>query len=295
MKSAPDLLIMAAGLGSRYGGLKQMDVIGPFGECLMEYSIHDAKKAGFGRVVFIIKREIEKDFNDKILSKIEKLIPFKVVFQENNEIIDRKKPLGTGHAILSAKNIIDRPFAVINADDFYGADAFRIMKDYLVNVEVESSDFCLLGYQLKNTLSKNGYVSRGVCKVEDSFLKEISEFKEISISNNLPVYKKGDSNLELNPMSLVSMNFWGFTSSVFNLLEERFKVFIKENPKSETAEFMIPKVIDYAIKNNVAKVKVLETIEKWMGVTFPEDKQTVINGISDLIKEGEYPENLNLF
>lgn len=299
MRNKPDLLVLAAGLGSRYGGLKQLDGVGPCGESIMEYSIFDAKKAGFEKIVFVIKKAIQKDFKSQILSKIEGFIDFDIVFQEIdslpggfNRSVERKKPWGTGHAILSAKDKIINPFAVINADDYYGPGAFDRMGDYLRAPDGDSTEFSLLGYRLENTLSLNGSVSRGICEIKDGFLTTLTERTRISRELEGVFYQGKTKNIPIDPKACVSMNFWGFTPLIFKLLEDRFLLFAKKHHQSLKEEFMITEPIDYAIQNKIARIKVLPVNERWMGITYPDDRKRVQQGIADLVSEGVYPENL---
>lgn len=300
----PTLLILAAGMGSRYGSLKQIDAFGPNGETIIDYSIYDAIKAGFGKVVFIVREEfideMKEIFNPKLEGKIEvdyALQSFDLKQFGIDEEVEREKPWGTAHAVLSAHDKINEPFCVINADDFYGADAFAKMAEFLKN-DVSDTNFSLVGYQLKNTLSEHGSVSRGVCQVNDE--KELTEIVERTkiYYANVPgedekiVYQDDTGEHVINGESFVSMNFWGFTPHVFEVSKDLFQNFVKENKENPKSEFFIPLVADYFVQNDLAKFKVLPTSAKWFGVTYKEDKPIVQRSITELIEEGQYPEKL---
>jgi UTP-glucose-1-phosphate uridylyltransferase len=300
----PALVVMAAGMGSRYGGLKQIDPIGPNGEIIIDYSIYDAVKAGFGKVVFIIKKEIEEAFREKIGNKLEKLIDIDYVYQKLEDVpagfqipLERKKPWGTGHAVMSCRNMVDTPFAVINADDFYGSTSFKVAHDYLVNAKDDNGiyQYCMVGFILENTLTEHGYVARGVCTADsDGHLSEIHERTKIMKFGNETKYTEDDVNWVVIPEgSIVSMNLWGFTPSIFKELETHFPEFLeksKDNPLK--AEYFLPSVVDRLIVENKAKVKVLISKERWYGVTYQEDKPLVKEAVRNLIKQGLYPERL---
>lgn len=295
----PQLLILAAGMGSRYGGPKQLEAFGPNGETIMEYSIYDAIRAGFKKIVFVINKQLEAVFNQKIISKFLNRIELDYVCQEPDHLpsgyslpIGRKKPWGTGHAILTARNIISEPFAVINADDFYGSNAFRVMKETLSHMESASSEFYLLGYVLSNTLSKHGSVCRGVCHIENGFLSSITERVDIRKTENILTYQKNGKTFPIDPESIVSMNFWGFSPKVFDIFENQFRLFLQEKLNDTGAEFFIANPLDFAIRNGSARVKLLTTYEKWLGITHLEDKPIVLDGIFRQIKEGVYPTRL---
>ncbi len=299
------LVIMAAGIGSRFGGgIKQLAPVGPNGEIIMDYSVHDALEAGFNKIVFIIRRDIEKDFREIIGNRIEKICDVSYAFQENSNLPggfktspDRKKPWGTGHAILSCKGIVNTPFAVINADDYYGKEAFVRVHDYLVSDEVNNNPmaFCMAGFILKNTLSDNGGVTRGVCKVgDDGFLSTVVETSEITkMPNGAGV---PDENGTLKPIDAdlnVSMNFWGLTPQFIDLLEDRFIEFLGNVGEGDLkSEFLLPTIIDDLIQEGKATVKVLETKDKWFGVTYKEDAPVVIESFKKLVESGVYPEKL---
>jgi UTP-glucose-1-phosphate uridylyltransferase len=300
----PTLLVLAAGMGSRYGGLKQIDPIGPAGETIIDYSIYDALKAGFGKVVFVIRREIETDFREVFLSKFANVIPIEYVFQELDKIPSgisipegRTKPWGTGHAILMASEVIHEPFAVINADDFYGADAYRKMASFLSSLEEKHQselECAMVGYLLRNTMSEYGAVSRGVCRLDqNNNLQGVTECTNIEFTHGGIAYKdKYDALVFLEGDTLVSMNFWGFMPSFFKHLSDQFTTFIQENYNQHKAEFYIPSVVDKLIKDENAMVKVLKSADQWFGVTYKEDKPLVIQKINQLIRSGIYPENL---
>lgn len=302
MKStSPLLLVLAAGIGSRYGGIKQLDTIGPNGESLMEYSIFDAAKAGFKKVVFVIKKDLEDLFLDKIINKYNHLIELDYVFQELDSLptpyerpVDRKKPWGTGHAILAAQEKITAPFAVINADDFYGSEAFKIMKTALDNMTSESHNFCILTYKLNNTLSDHGSVSRGVCKEKDGFLDSITEHTKLVKTSTGEIIDQSGVHGEspLSPSTHVSMNFWGFSPQLFPLLQDGFFEFLKTDISELSSEFFITHPLDQAIQSGKIKISILETDEKWMGVTYKADKEIAQTGLKNMIKEGVYPANL---
>ncbi len=265
----PALVVMAAGMGSRFGGLKQLEPIGKNGEVIIDYSVHDAIKAGFNKVVFVIKKEIEDDFKRIVGSRIEKKIKVEYVYQETPP--HRKKPYGTGDAILCCKDVVNEPFAVINADDYYGVDAFKKLHDYLVS----GDDYAMVAFMLENTLTENGTVSRGICKVDDGFLTDVTEHTAIAVDNDFP---KG---------TVVSMNMWGLREDVFTELENAFNEFLK-TANVEKDEFYIPSVIDSLIKSGKIKVKVLESADRWYGVTYKEDKESVVAAIGKLTEAGLY-------
>ena len=297
----PTLLILAAGLGSRYGGLKQFDKIGPSGETIMDYSIYDAKRAGFGKVVFVIRKSFEDDFKKQVLSKYTNFIEVDYVFQELDKLPDgvtlpeeRKKPWGTGHAVLVAKDKINEPFAVINADDFYGKDSFIAIASYLMAIdEGIDNKFCLLAYKLKNTLSEHGSVSRGVCYLDkNDYLINIVEHTKIYKEESNIYSDFEDKKLIINEDTPVSMNLMGFAPCAFHFFESYFNSFIKENINNLKAEFYLPTVVTNIIKNGLGKVRVLPSNEKWFGVTYQEDREIVVNSIKAKVEDGTYPESL---
>ena len=296
----PTLLILAAGMGSRYGGLKQLDAVGPFGETIMDYSIYDAKQAGFGRVVFVIRKALENDFIEQIFLKYNSFIEVDYVFQELDSLPEgftlpkgRKKPWGTAHAVLVAKPKINENFAVINADDFYGKTAYKSMFNFLDSTNVQNNTHALLTYNVQNTISKFGSVSRGICETtEDNFLKHIVEHTKIFSKNN-KIYSKLDSQtIELKENTPISMNFMGFTPHVFSYINTYFISFLKENSEKLNSEFYLPSLLQNMIKNKEASIKSIPTNEQWFGVTYKEDKKFVVKSIKEKIDAGEYPDRL---
>lgn len=296
----PTLLILAAGIGSRYGGVKQMDKIGPSGESIIDYSVFDALRAGFGKVVFVLNPKIEKDFKAVYEPRLSGKIETAYVLQELNNIPEgigfnpeRIKPWGTGHAVLVAKNEIDTPFAVINADDFYGQEAFRVLGEFLSQRNNEETRYAMVGYQLKNTLSENGSVSRGICSTQNGLLTDVVERTKIyKDTDGTLVYEEEGKKHAIDGNSLVSMNFWGFTPRYFEQSEACFIDFIRENAQQLKAEFYIPYVVNKLITEKKAEVEVLESHDQWFGVTYREDKPVTIAKINELVKKGFYPENL---
>jgi UTP-glucose-1-phosphate uridylyltransferase len=300
----PTLVVMAAGMGSRYGGLKQIDPVGPNGEIIIEYSIYDAVKAGFGKVVFIIKEEMLEQFKDSIGRKIEGVVETVYVFQKLDMVpegynvpTERAKPWGTAHAILCSKNNVNTPFLVINADDFYGATTYKLIHDYLVNLKdnKELYQYSMIGFKLENTLTENGHVARGICQVDNSgYLTEIKERTEIKKFNDGAKYHEDEETwVQIPTGSTVSMNTWGLTPSIFEELEKRFPIFLEENKNQILkAEFFLPTVVDNLIHENKAKVRVLTSEEQWYGVTYKEDREIVKAAIKNLVDKGLYPVNL---
>lgn len=295
----PTLLILAAGMASRYGSMKQIDGFGPNGETIIDYSIYDAIKAGFGKVVFIIKEEFVENFRSIFDAKLKGKIETDYVFQNFDlkqfgieEEIYREKPWGTAHAMLAGRNAVKEPFCIINADDFYGYDAFKKMNDFLTT-EVTDSQYAIIGYKIGKTLSDFGSVSRGVCNVDAAGnITEINERTEIYAKGDAIVYKENGEEYPLDYENPVSMNFWGFTPAVFKTTEEQFVKFAEANKDKPKAEFFIPLVGEYLIKNNIADFKSIPTDNKWFGVTYKEDKPIVQASIDQLVKDGAYPENL---
>lgn len=295
----PTLLILAAGMESRYGSMKQIDGFGPNGETIIDYSIYDAIKAGFGKVVFIIKEDFVDNFKAIFEPKLNGKIETDYVFQNFDlkqfgieEEIYREKPWGTAHAILSARNVIKEPFCVINADDYYGFDAFEKMVKFL-NEDATDSNYSIVGYQIGKTLSDFGSVSRGVCKTSDAgYLEEITERTQVYKKGDTIVYEENGVEFPLTYNTPVSMNFWGFTPAVFKLTEELFKTFALENKEKPKAEFFIPLIGENLVKSKTANFKVIPTDSQWFGVTYKEDKPFVQNSIDQLVKDGTYPENL---
>lgn len=300
------LVIMAAGIGSRFGGgIKQLEPVGPNGEIIMDYSIHDALEAGFNKIVFIIRRDLEKDFKEIIGNRIEKVAHVEYAFQELDALPEgytvtegRKKPWGTGQAVLSVKDIVNEPFLVINADDYYGKEGFLKIHDYMVNqmdTEADVLDMCMGGFILSNTLSENGAVTRGVCQLnEDGTLKDVTETYEIEMKGNglFAADEQGNPVL-VSPDQHVSMNMWGLPPKFLKELEAGFPEFLDNLKEGDIkAEYLLPKIIDKQIKSGKAKVAVLETRDKWFGVTYKEDKAAVVAAIRKLIADGAYKENL---
>jgi hypothetical protein len=296
----PTLLILAAGMASRYGSMKQVDGFGPHGETIIDYSIYDAIKAGFGKISFIIREEFADPFKAIFEPKLNGRVETDYIFQSYDlkpfgidKTIERAKPWGTAHAVLSARNQVHEPFCVINADDFYGYDAFDKMAKFL-NTEVADDKFSIIGYQVHKTLSEYGTVSRGVCEVDDKGnMVEIHErLKVYFTKDGSVVYEEGGKEHPLAPDTPVSMNFWGFTPAVFKLTEPLFKAFVAANEDNPKAEFFIPLIGDELIKSGEASFKVIPTDAQWFGVTYKEDKPIVQKCISDLVANGVYPENL---
>lgn len=300
----PALVIMAAGMGSRYGGLKQIDPIGPNGEIIMDYSIYDALKAGFGKIVFVIKKEIEETFKETIGKRIEKVADTTYVFQNIDDLPEgftrpegRVKPWGTAHAVLSCRGSVDIPFAVINADDFYGRTSFQVLYDYLKDAQDEDNmyRYCMVGFVLKNTLTENGHVARGICKVDsEGFLEEIHERTKIKRFPDSVKYVEGDETWTSIPEeSIASMNTWGFTPSIFKELETGFPAFLDANRQNILkAEYFLPDLVGELVSKGKAAVKVLPSGERWYGVTYKEDKPVVKRAIEEMVKQGLYPEKL---
>ncbi|MCJ8211708.1 sugar phosphate nucleotidyltransferase [Mucilaginibacter sp. RS28] len=296
----PTLLILAAGMASRYGSMKQVDGFGPNGETIIDYSIYDAINAGFGKISFIIREEFQDNFKAIFEPKLKGRVETDYVFQSYdltpfgiNETIERSKPWGTAHAVLAARNQVDEPFCVINADDYYGPEAFQKMAEFLTT-EVADDKYSLIGYQIDKTLSENGSVSRGVCKVdENGNMVEINERTEVYFTEGGKVaYKENGEEHPLPNDARVSMNFWGFTPAVFKQSEDMFKRFVEANKTNPKAEFFIPLVADELIKSGTASFKVIPTSQKWFGVTYKEDKPIVQKSISELVESGAYPANL---
>jgi UTP-glucose-1-phosphate uridylyltransferase len=298
----PALLIMAAGIGSRYGTLKQMDRVGPSGETIIDYSVFDAIRAGFEKVVFIIRKDIENDFKEVVLRKLVNKVNFDYVFQELSSIppgslvpSDRLKPWGTGHAVLMAVDKIKTPFAVINADDYYGYSSFDITAKFLSGQKRDNTNtYCLAGYHIKNTLSEHGFVSRGICEISaDGYLKTIVERTHVLKTKKDIRYQDEIGDLiSLDERTIVSMNMWGFKPSLFGYLEKYFNEFIRINEGNIRAEFLLPTVIGDLVSKEIIRVKVLDSHEKWFGMTYQEDRAKVIQKIRNLVAKGRYPENL---
>lgn len=297
----PTLFVLAAGMGSRYGGLKQMDGLGPNGETIMDYSIYDAVRAGFGKVVFVIRHSFEEDFRGKIISKYENIIPVEVVFQELDYLPEgivlnpeRVKPWGTNHAVLMGKDVIKEPFAVINADDFYGKESYQILADYLTKLNGQMNDYCMVGYRLGNTLSESGAVARGVCETnEEGYLTGVVERTHIERVDGKIMFKDEEGQfVEVADNTPVSMNMWGFTPDYFKYSEDFFIQFLKENADNIKAEYFIPLMVNHLITKDQAKCRVLDTPSKWFGVTYAADRDGVVAKINALVEGGEYPAKL---
>ena len=296
------LLILAAGIGSRYGGMKQMDSFGPSGETITDYSIYDAILAGFDRFVFVISPQMEEEFRTDYVKKFPSNLVVDCVIQSIDSIPDgftrsgeRIKPWGTAHAVLMAKNEIKEPFAVINADDFYGRESYQIMHDFLIRTTEEvPGQYCMVGYELQKAVSEHGSVARGVCQVDDhGFLKKIVERTKVYLKDGGIVYEEEDGSVfALNRMDTVSMNLFGFMPDFFDHIENVFKGFLQENIQNPKAELFIPLVVDHLINSGEAHMSVLQTPESWFGVTYQEDKPSVLSSIRTLVDKGLYPESL---
>lgn len=301
MSIRPTLLVLAAGMGSRYGSLKQTESFGPHGETILDYAVYDAVKAGFGKVVFVIRKSIEEEFKKQVLSKFSDKIEVDFAIQSLEFLPQgfsippgREKPWGTAHAVWAAASKIKEPFAVINADDFYGYRSFKIIADFLSRNN-SSQEYCLVGFQLQNTLSEHGAVSRGICEIdENAYLKSVTEYTNIAQTERGIVAKeKEEEEIELRGSEIVSMNLMGFSPNVFPFFEEYFKEFLRsESPKSNKAEFYLPEVVNKLVQEGKARVKVLPSAEKWFGVTFPKDKEVVVHNLKNLLAAQVYPENL---
>ena len=296
----PTLFILAAGMGSRYGGLKQIDGLGPNGEAILDYSVYDALRAGFGKIVFVIRKDFEDDFRRVVLSKYEGQVLCEICFQSVDKVPagyaynpERTKPWGTNHAVLMGKDLIKEPFAVINADDFYGKESFQVLADFLKSVEGKQGEYCMVGYRVCNTLSENGSVSRGVCSMDaNGNLTDVVERTKIEDKNGTIVFTENDVDTPLDPHTPVSMNMWGFTPEYFNYTEEAFKTFLKQHGQELKSEFYIPTLVNDLITAGKVTCKVLDTPSKWFGVTYSEDRPQVVMKINQLIKEGVYPAKL---
>ena len=302
----PILVVMAAGMGSRYGGLKQLDPVGPTGELIIDYSIFDARRAGFESVVFIIKREIEDAFKEAIGNRLSKFIDVRYAFQQIGDLpegyempSERTKPWGTAHAVRAARTVIDAPFVVINADDYYGRNAFQTVYDYLSTPHNDTPQhhYAMVGYLLKNTVTEHGHVARGVCQVDDTNnLTEVCEYVRIEKQGDSIACTEDEGNTwkSLSDDTVVSMNLWGFEQNFLQEIDVQFPAFLdnalSQNPTK--AEFFLPSVVSTLIQENKAQVKVLTCDEKWYGVTYQQDKPVVVSAIADKIKQGLYPANL---
>jgi len=300
----PTLLLLAAGMGSRYGGLKQLDGLGPNGETIMDYSIYDAIKAGFGKIVFVIRKDFEEDFRKQILPKYEGHIPVELVFQSLNALPagftvpeGREKPWGTNHAVMMAKDVIKEPFCVINCDDFYNRDSFMVMGKFLSELPVGAKNkYAMVGFRVGNTLSENGTVARGVCATDaEGHLTTVVERTEVMRVNGAVSYKDEEGKwVAIADNTPVSMNMWGFTPDYFEHSEAYFKAFLSDSKNMENlkAEFFIPLMVNNLINEKTATVKVLDTTSKWFGVTYSADRAGTVARIQSLIDEGVYPSKL---
>ena len=300
----PTLFLLAAGMGSRYGGLKQLDGLGPNGETIMDYSIYDAIHAGFGKLVFVIRKDFEADFREKIISKYEGHIPCELVFQSIYDLPEgftcpegRQKPWGTNHAVLMGAPVIHEPFAVINCDDFYGRDSFEVMGKWLTNLsEASVNTYSMVGFRVGNTLSESGTVSRGICETNDQRqLTSVVERTKIMRRDGEVQYIDDNGEWVSTPETTpVSMNFWGFTPDYFTYSEDYFKFFLSDekNMTNLKSEFFIPLMVDKLISDGTATCEVLDTTSKWFGVTYPEDRQSVVEKIQALVDAGVYPNKL---
>jgi hypothetical protein len=297
----PTLFVLAAGMGSRYGGLKQLDGVGPSGETIMDYSIYDAVHAGFGKLVFVIRKSFEKDFREKIVKKYEHKIPVELVFQDLDNLPagfsvpeGREKPWGTNHAVMMGKDVIHEPFAVINADDFYGRESYKVLADYLSKLDNTRNQYCMIGYRVGNTLSESGTVARGICETdaEGNLTGVVERTQVMRIDGEVKYKDENDQWISIPDNTPVSMNMWGFTPDYFEYSEKYFVEFLKKNIQNPKAEFFIPLVVNELIVNNTAKVKVLDTPSKWFGVTYAEDRPGVVAKLQQLVDDGVYPSPL---
>jgi hypothetical protein len=297
----PTLFILAAGMGSRYGGLKQLDGLGPNGETIMDYSVYDALQAGFGKIVFVIRHDFEQEFREKVISKYEGHLPVEVVFQDLNALPEgftcpegRTKPWGTNHAVLMGKDVIKEPFAIINADDFYGDESFKVLADFLKEAEGKSNQYCMVGFKIENTLSENGGVSRGLCQVgADGNLTGVKECHGIQLKDGKLVQTLEDGTEGEFPQgAAVSMNMWGFTPDYFGHSERSFVKFLNESGKELKSEFYIPTVVNELITAGTSTLKVLVTPSKWFGVTFAADRPATVARFKELADKGIYPSPL---
>jgi len=300
----PTLLILAAGMGSRYGGLKQIDPMGPNGETVLDYSVFDALRAGFGKVVFVIRRDFEDVFKKQVGAKFDQRIPVEYAFQDMTDLPEgftvpegRTKPWGTTHAMLAAESVINEPCVMINADDFYGRDAFASIAAHLQSAPAEANgknQYCMVGFKLSNTLSEHGSVARGVCTADaDNLLTSVTEMTKIFKTDTGAENREVEgAYIPLTGDEPVSMNFWGFTPAIFPQLRAAFVDFLKKEGNEQKSECYVPKVVDVLIRDGKADVRVLPTTSKWFGVTYPDDKQDVVASIQKLVSNGEYPASL---
>jgi UTP-glucose-1-phosphate uridylyltransferase len=296
--SKPTLLVLAAGIGSRYGGLKQIDPIGPGGESIIDYSVFDALRAGFGKLVFVIRRDIEEPFKQFIGHRFERRVAVEYVFQEMDKLppgfsvpASRRKPWGTAHAVLTGAEVIREPFAAINADDFYGMSSFQLLGRHLAT---GSPDYAMVGFVLRNTLSDFGSVARGVCQTSaDGCLQSVVELTRIEPDGDAAKYTDGAGQVHpLTGEEVVSLNLWGFTPGIFEHLRRELVSFLEEHGQNEKAEFFIPTVVNALVRSGQARLRVLRTPDSWFGVTYREDRPRVIQSVRELIQRGDYPERL---
>ncbi|MEO0510706.1 MAG: sugar phosphate nucleotidyltransferase [Verrucomicrobiota bacterium] len=294
----PALLLLAAGMGSRYGGLKQLDPMGPSGQTMIDYAVLDGCRGGFGKVVFVIRKDFEREFREKVGRRYERMVDVHYAFQQIDDLPSnfavppgRSKPWGTAHAVRAARHVIAEPFAVINADDFYAQEAYAQMAEHL-KVQSAENELCasMVGYVLKNTLSPYGTVNRGICKISDGQLKSVEEFTKIGIDEDGQLRGEGldGERALLRRNAIVSMNFWGFSPTLFEPLEKGFEIFLAERGKDEKSEYYLPSLIDELIQIDAVKCPVLETDSRWFGVTYPEDKKSVVAGLQALTDSGVY-------
>lgn len=295
----PILVILAAGMASRYGSAKQVESFGPFGEKIIDYSIYDAIRSGFGKIVFVIREEFLEIMKSNVGAKLPESVEVAYAYQDFDlkkygidRVVERQKPWGTGHAVMSAEHEVDRPFCVINADDFYGYDAFQKMADFLTQ-RADDQEMALVGFEVGNTLSDFGYVSRGVCEVNGTnHLQSVTERTNIYQKDKDIVYAQGEKETVLSGDTRVSMNFWGFTPKIFEIARSLFLDFVEKNHENPKSEFFIPDLPDYMVKQGIANFSVLPTDAKWFGVTYKEDKEEVQQSIHRLIEAGYYPQRL---
>jgi len=293
----PTLYILAAGMGSRYGGLKQLDGLGPSGETIMDYSVYDALRAGFGKIVFVIRHDFEQDFREKVLSKYDGHVPVDVVFQGIDSLPEgfsvpegRTKPWGTNHAVLMAKDAIREPFAVINADDYYGAESFKLLADFLRSVDGKKNEYCMVGFKIENTLSENGGVSRGLCEVNaKGFLTGVTECHGIQFKEGNLIQVADGKEMPFPEGAAVSMNMWGFTPDYFEYSQKALLAFLTEHGKELKSEFYIPTVVNDLINDGTVTLKVIETPDRWFGVTFAADRPATVARFAELTRQGIYP------
>ena len=293
----PTLYILAAGMGSRYGGLKQLDGLGPSGETIMDYSVYDALRAGFGKIVFVIRRDFEEDFRRKVLSKYEGHVPVEVVFQSIDALPEgytvpegRTKPWGTNHAVMMGKDVIKEPFAVINADDYYGPESFKLLADFLRSVEGKKNEYCMIGFKIENTLSENGGVSRGLCHVnEQGYLTDVKECHGIRMKNGVLIQVEDGKEIPFPTGTSVSMNMWGFTPEYFDYSQKSLIRFLDEHGSELKSEFYIPTVVNDLITDGTVTLQVIQTPDRWFGVTFAADRDATVARFTSLTEQGVYP------